>query len=88
MAEKRKCRWPGCTVMVRPNLYACKRHWYSLPRTLRDAIWEAYQPGQENDLAKVSDAWVAADEAARRWAAEREGMELQPKPAEGQGRLF
>lgn len=41
------CHWPGCAQQVPPALWGCKRHWYMLPKELRDAIWEAYQPGQE-----------------------------------------
>lgn len=29
----------------------CRKHWYSLRRELRDAIWREYRPGQENDKA-------------------------------------
>lgn len=26
---------------------ACLTHWHQLPKRLRDAIWDAYVPGQE-----------------------------------------
>jgi len=27
----------------------CRPHWYSLRKKMRDAIWNEYRPGQEND---------------------------------------
>ena len=27
----------------------CKRHWFMLPKALRDEIWRTYRPGQEID---------------------------------------
>jgi hypothetical protein len=30
-------------------MFMCKRHWFSLRKPLRDAIWREYRPGQEND---------------------------------------
>ncbi len=25
----------------------CKKHWFALPKPMRDAVWAAYRPGQE-----------------------------------------
>lgn len=41
------CHWPGCNTAVPPKLWGCKKHWYMLPKNLRDAIWNEYIPGQE-----------------------------------------
>lgn len=41
------CHWPGCTVEVPPKLWGCRKHWFSLPKQLRDEIWATYRPGQE-----------------------------------------
>lgn len=30
-------------------MFACKPHWFSLPKPMRDAIWREYRPGQERD---------------------------------------
>jgi hypothetical protein len=54
-------------------MFMCKRHWFMLPKSTRDAIWDVYVPGQEvrkdpsdEYLAVVGDAidWLAAKEAA------------------------
>jgi hypothetical protein len=41
------CHAPGCRTPVPPKMFACRPHWYALPRRLRDAIWATYRPGQE-----------------------------------------
>lgn len=41
------CHWPGCKTIVPPKLHMCARHWYTLPKHLRDLIWRYYVPGQE-----------------------------------------
>jgi predicted transcriptional regulator len=30
-------------------MFACRGHWYALPKKIRDAIWLEYRPGQEDD---------------------------------------
>jgi hypothetical protein len=64
-----ECHWPGCKVQVPPAVWGCRPHWYTLPKPLRDAIWRAYRPGQEEtgtpsreylDAATAVQAWIAA----------------------------
>jgi hypothetical protein len=43
------CHAPGCKRLVPPKMFACKAHWFALPKKIRDAIWREYRPGQEND---------------------------------------
>ena len=47
VATKHTCHWPGCKKPVPPRLWGCKRHWFRLPKSIRDEIWNQYQPGQE-----------------------------------------
>lgn len=61
------CHWPGCTKQVPPAMWGCRRHWFLLPAAIRNAIWRAYQPGQEDNLARVSEDYLAAAEAAQTW---------------------
>jgi hypothetical protein len=42
------CHWPGCDRRVKPAIFMCRGHWYSLPIDLRGRIWRTYVPGQEN----------------------------------------
>lgn len=57
------CHWPGCGKQVPPAMWGCSRHWFMLPKRLRDAIWKAYKPGQENLNPVPSQEYlkVAAD---------------------------
>jgi len=47
----------------------CREHWYRLPQQLRDALWAAYAPGQEETLTPSREylrvfeqiqAWIAS----------------------------
>lgn len=73
------CHWPGCGKPVPPKLWGCKPHWFSLPKRLRDYIWETYVPGQEItktpsaaylDAAKQVQTWIAAKAFAEKRMAE------------------
>lgn len=67
------CHAINCTQAVPPRLFMCRRHWYMVPKPLRDALWAAYVPGQERrkdptpeylDAAMVCVAAVATAEAS------------------------
>ena len=60
------CHWPGCTVQVPPALWGCRKHWFALPKRLRNLIWRAYRPGQERDL-QPSDAYLRAAREVQAW---------------------
>lgn len=62
------CHWPGCTRKVAPARWGCLDHWMRLPKHLRDAIWDAFRPGQE--VSKTpSEAYVQAARRAQDWIA-------------------
>ena len=62
------CHAPGCRRIVEPKLFACRRHWVALPKTLRDAIWRDYRPGQEIDK-RPSASYLAVQTMARAFLA-------------------
>ena len=64
---KHTCHWPGCSVEVPPRLWGCKRHWFTLPKHVRDAIWRTYRPGQEIDK-RPSPAYLVVAAQAHLWA--------------------
>ena len=57
------CHAHGCNRPVPPAMFACKPHWYALPKPIRDAIWREYRNGQEDDK-KPSLRYLAV----QRWA--------------------
>lgn len=72
-----RCPAPGCTMPVASSQYACREHWYALPKPLRDALWSAY-----NKHGAGSAPHVAAREACDR-ALQR--MHKQPPGPLGAG---
>lgn len=62
------CHWPGCEKQVPPAKWGCGKHWFLLPKPIRNAIWQAYTPGQETTL-NPSAAYVAAARKAQEWIA-------------------
>jgi hypothetical protein len=74
---KHECHAIGCTVSVPPRMLMCRKHWYMIPKPLRDAVWATYVPGQE--IRKdPTDEYMDAHLAAVRAVAEKEGR-AQPK---------
>lgn len=65
------CHWPGCDKQVPPAMWGCRAHWFTLPRDIRNGIWEAYVPGQEVTLTP-SAKYLAAAKRAMDWIAQRE----------------
>lgn len=71
--RRHHCHWTGCDRQVPPAMWGCRKHWYALPKALRDRIWRAYRPGQEADqrpsreylaVAREAQAWIAAQAPA------------------------
>lgn len=60
------CHWPGCKTQVPPAMWGCKKHWFRLPKKIRDRIWAAYEPGQEVTMTPSPDYLEAAN-AAEEW---------------------
>lgn len=77
--SKHTCHWPGCDEVVPARLWGCKRHWFTLPKVLRDRIWRHYTPGQE--IAKnPSDAYLEVADDVQRWCNVRIFVEKYPAP--------
>jgi len=69
-AAAHTCHWPGCAAAVPPAMWGCRKHWFTLPKALRDEIWRTYRPGQE--ITKTpSEAYLHAAHAVQAWIAER-----------------
>lgn len=66
------CHAVGCDVRVPPKMFMCKRHWFMVPKPLRDAIWATYRSGQERDK-RPSDAYLKNANEAIRAVAVKEG---------------
>lgn len=72
MAEH-TCHARGCNTPVPPRMFMCRTHWFMLPRSTRDLIWEHYTPGQE--ITKTpSPEYIEVAQAAVDWLAEKMGV--------------
>lgn len=40
------CPAPTCSERIPDHQLACRGHWYQLPKAIREAVWDAYLPGQ------------------------------------------
>jgi hypothetical protein len=74
-ARAHVCHWPGCGKQVKPALWGCRAHWFRLPQHLRERIWRAYRPGQEED-ARPSAEYVAVAREVQAWIAAQDGERL------------
>lgn len=73
MGKSHLCAAEGCENFIPLSVLCCRRHWFMVPKALRDAIWEAYVPGQEHNLNMLTEAYMAARDAAVAAVAEKEG---------------
>ncbi len=46
-ASEHTCHADSCQVHVPPKMFMCKKHWYMLPKAMRDEVWLTYALGQE-----------------------------------------
>lgn len=68
---KHTCHAQGCEQGVPPRMFMCRKHWFMVPKTMRDSLWDVYVPGQESrkdptplylDVAQACVEAVAAKE--------------------------
>lgn len=71
------CHARGCSVQVKPELLMCRKHWFMVPRDIRDAVWRSYRPGQCDDKNPSKD-WHTAADAAIGYVAIREELGTSP----------
>ena len=57
------CHARLCSVAVPPERLMCKRHWFKVPKKIRDAVWATYRPGQCDDKQPAAEWHRAADAA-------------------------
>ena len=41
-----RCRIPGCPAQVGRLRLMCRRHWYRVPKPLRDQVWATWRSGE------------------------------------------
>ena len=71
------CHFPTCSKPVAPKLWGCRKHWFMLPKHLRDKIWKTYRPGQEidkNPSREYLNVAIEVDEYCIQHLVPKEGM--------------
>jgi hypothetical protein len=67
------CAAKGCNKQVPLKMLMCKKHWFMVPKPMRDTIWAEYSPGQENDMSGLgNEAYMQAVKAAVDYLADQE----------------
>jgi hypothetical protein len=56
-----QCRCIGCSAAIDPEKLTCRKHWFLVPKALRDAVWRHYRPGQGIGDASAEYLRAAAD---------------------------
>ncbi len=75
--KMRECLAGGCRLLAHEGRLLCETCWGLVPQALKDALYAAYTPGQNDGLAEPSQAWI--DLAKRVVAsAERHRQEVPP----------
>lgn len=54
-----ECPVDGCSTRHPTDMLMCKRHWWTVPQALRDAVWRTYR-----EEGVFSEAYMAARDAA------------------------
>ena len=80
LAAEHTCHWPSCRTPIEPARWGCAKHWFILPKSLRDKVWSSYRPGQE--VTKTpSAAYIEAAREVQAWANNYEAQRaLMPPP--------
>ena len=59
-----KCRVNGCAREHRADQLCCARHWFQLPKAVRDRIWDLFRNGPEDEHREAAFAALASLESA------------------------
>ena len=57
-----------------PEMWGCRKHWFMVPKPIRDRIWRTYRVGQCDDMNPSRGYLLAAKEAVVA-VAKKEGRE-------------
>lgn len=72
------CHATACTANVPPTMWGCRRHWFMVPKAIRDRIWATYRVGQCDDK-RPSRTYCEAARDAVIAVAKTEGIEPDTK---------
>ncbi len=59
-----KCRVNGCMSEHNSDQLCCARHWFKLPKDVRNRIWDLFRDGPADEHREACFAALASLEAA------------------------
>lgn len=62
-SPRHTCHAIGCSVDVPEKHLMCMRHWFMVPKNIREQVWATYRPGQEKEK-NPTQAWMSGAKAA------------------------
>lgn len=68
MSYGHSCEAEDCAKIVPSAMLMCKRHWFMVPKDLRDRVWAGYHRGMDDEYHV---AVAAAVDAVRRCEASK-----------------
>lgn len=72
-SARHTCHAFKCESWVPPKMFMCKKHWYMVPKALRNLVWRFYEPGQEIRM-DLSPEYLETVAEAIRVVAKKEGL--------------
>ena len=69
----RYCPWPGCGKNIPQSIWGCKRHWFMLPKDIRDWVLSTYEKGINMHLTPTR-AYLDATKAAQDWIVDHQDL--------------
>lgn len=54
------CPVTGCDEQIDPSRLMCRRHWYLVPKLLRDRVWATWRSGEGAHSAEHRQAVLSA----------------------------
>lgn len=60
-----ECPAPGCEERLPFETFACRSHWYAIPKALRDSLWRAWRRGDLEAHSQIREDCVAFLEGRR-----------------------
>jgi hypothetical protein len=72
------CHATNCNINVPPEMFMCKRHWFSLPASMRRLIWDNYRSGQCDDMNPSMEYCLIAKRCVE-YIAKQEEIEADTK---------
>jgi len=62
--NNRQCPFTGCDQRISPAFFACRKHWFKMPREIQDRVVAAYRQYKDSKLG-VNDLRAIQDTAVR-----------------------